>query len=164
MGGSIALAVAVFGGCVAAYAADAGLKNWFGDPFIQLSNDIPGCPVPRGPLMDEAQMRSESHSRVERGTSCWMAGDCSQPNAYLYDRDIGNAMRPRLAHEPALAHTSLWVTVKRRFVWLEGCADQKQATALEQAIRTLPGVEHILVNVMPDPEGKPPYPALQKQK
>jgi hypothetical protein len=140
-----------------------GLKNWFGDPFIQVADGLPACPVPLGPLLSEAEMKSESHSRVERGTSCWMAGQCSQPNAYLYDAGIARAVQARLAHEK-LAGSSVWITVKRRFVWAEGCiADPSQAARIEAALKEVPDVERVFINLMPGTTGKTPYPTLQER-
>lgn len=145
----------------AVYAADgAVLKNWFGDPFIHLSDGIPHCPRPLGPLLTESEMKSESHSRAERGTTCWMSGACSQPNAYLYDPGIAKLVREHLRVD---GNTSLWVTVKRRFVWLEGCvAHTSQSTGLESQLKTLPDVERVFVNVMTGTHGKPPYRTLEE--
>ncbi|HYD60745.1 MAG TPA: hypothetical protein VEC35_10345 [Noviherbaspirillum sp.] len=139
-------------------ADDASLKNWFDDPFFQVSDGIAGCPRPLGPLLTESEMKSESHSRAERGTSCWMSGACSQPNAYMYDQEIARGVRERLR---AGADTSLWITVKRRFVWVEGCVAHPAQTAdLESQVKSLPNVEHVLVNVMTGTRDKPPYRTL----
>jgi hypothetical protein len=144
-----------------AQADGAQLKNWFDDPFFKLSDALPGCPVPRGPLMTAAEMKSESHSRIERGTSCYMAGSCKQPNAYLYDAGIAQDIQRALAGHAALRNTSLWITVKRRFVWLEGCAaDMDQVRMLAAALRGRADVEMVLVNVMQGTTGKTPYPIL----
>ncbi|GGC90817.1 BON domain-containing protein [Undibacterium terreum] len=134
------------------------LKNWFNDPFFQVSSAIAACPVPLGPYMREAEIKQEEHGRVERGTSCWMAGRCAKPNAYMYDADIGKAVRDKFAQSSAFSGTSLWVTVKRKFVWVEGCiADAKQEQALQNLVQSVPEVEHVLVNVMQGSSKKPPY-------
>ena len=134
------------------------LKNWFNDPFFQVSSAIAACPLPMGPYMREAEIKQEEHGRVERGTSCWMAGRCAKPNAYMYDADIGKAVQQKFAQSGAFADTSLWVTVKRKFVWVEGCvADAKQEQALQNLVQSVPEVEHVLVNVMRGSLGKPPY-------
>lgn len=146
--------------CLPASLALAGepLRNWFNDPYFALSAEQPGCPVPAGPYMTEAERTAESHSRIERGTTCWMTGNCKEPNAYLYDARIAQAVRERVATHPALRGTSLWVMVKRRFVWLQGCVqDMQQGKALEQALQELPDVERVLVDVMPGTAGRPPY-------
>ena len=140
---------------------DAPLKNWFNDPFFPLVQDMRECPVPRGPFMTEAEMKAESHSRIERGTTCWMTGQCKEPNAYLYDAGIADAIRKRFADDPALRGMSLWITVKRRFVWVEGCSvDAARAAGLEAMFREMPEVERVLVNVMQGVDGKPPYARL----
>jgi hypothetical protein len=143
-------------------AADSpSRKNWFGDPFFQARNGMPECPLPLGPLLTEAEMKSESHSRVERGTSCWIAGECKQPNAYLYDAAIARAIQERLDKSAEFGDASLWITVKRRLVWVEGCmADARRVAELEVLIQSVPDVERVIVDVMPDVSGKPPYPTL----
>jgi hypothetical protein len=111
--------------------------------------------------MTEAQMQAESHSRVERGTSCWMAGQCSLPNAYLYDAAIAAAIRQRFDERGVFADDSLWITVKRRFVWVEGCvADTRDAVALKRMMQAVPDVERVLIDVMQGINGKPPYAVL----
>ncbi|RZI41899.1 BON domain-containing protein [Herbaspirillum sp. HC18] len=141
----------------AAHADDGPLlKNWFNDPFFQASDGMRNCPQPRGPLLTETEMKAEAHSRVERGTSCWMAGTCKEPNAYLYDASIAQAIRERL---PKQEGDSLWITVRRRWVWVEGCVtDMRHAADWEAAMKAVPDVERVLVNVMQGTEGKPPYP------
>lgn len=139
------------------------LKNWFGDPFFQIAGDVPACPVPLGPLLTEAEMKGEAHSRAERGTSCWMAGQCRQPNAYLYDAAIAQAIRGRMMSEE-LRGSSVWITVKRRFVWAEGCvAGAAQAAHIEAVLREVPDVERVFINLMPATAGRPPYPALPEK-
>ena len=139
-------------------AQEAPLKNWFNDPFIQVRNNIPQCPLPLGPLQTEQEMKEESHSRVERGTSCWLAGKCAEPNAYRYDAPIAKAVEDHFRSSDAFQQSSLWITVKRRFVWVEGCVDPAiSAAALEAAVKSIPDVERVLVNIMPGTAGKPPY-------
>ncbi|WP_394780642.1 BON domain-containing protein [Undibacterium sp.] len=134
------------------------LQNWFNDPFFQVRSAIAACPLPLGPYLHEADIRLEEHGRVERGTSCWMAGRCAKPNAYMYDADIGKAVQQQFAQSTGFADTSLWVTVKRKFVWVEGCvAGAEQEAALQKLLQSVPDVEHILVNVMQGTGSKPPY-------
>lgn len=140
-------------------------KNWFDDPFFQVRNGIANCPTPLGPLLTESEMKSEAHSRVERGTSCWMAGKCSEPNAYRYDAAIGKAVAARFQTESAFRDATLWVTVKRKFVWIEGCvARNGQAEELERLVLSIPDVERAIVNVATGIEGKPPYPVLTAER
>jgi hypothetical protein len=167
--GALAGALALFSLCGAASmnaGADDGAmrKNWFDDPFFQVRDGIANCPKPLGPLLTEAEMNSEAHSRVERGTSCWMAGKCSEPNAYRYDAAIGKAVAERFRAESGFRDASLWITVKRRFVWVEGCvAHSEQAQELERFALSVPDVERAIVNVRTGTEGKPPYPVLSPE-
>lgn len=147
-------------------AADEGLlKNWFNDPFLQVRNALPGCPVPLGPLRTEAEMKSESHLRVERGTSCWLAGECKEPNAFRYDAAIGQEISRRFAESSVFRESSLWITVKGRFVWAEGClADRKQVEALDAWLRSVPDVQRVIVNVTQGVAEKPPYPTAPQSR
>ena len=145
-------------GAWASAGADEALRNWFNDPFFQVRGGIAECPVPLGPLTTESQMRAESHYRAERGTSCWLEKKCSKPNAYLYDAGIAAAVRERFAASTVLQDASLWITVQRRFVFVEGCvAAASLDGAVEALLRDLPDVERVLVNVTRDPRARPPY-------
>jgi hypothetical protein len=68
-------------------------KNWFDDPFSQVAKGLPTCPAPKGPLYTEADRRTQIHSRLERGTSCWLAGKCADSNAYRYDQPLASKVR-----------------------------------------------------------------------
>jgi hypothetical protein len=158
--------VALAGVAVAMFAGPAShgeeLRNWFNDPFYQVRGDLKDCPVPRGPFMDEAQKLRETHNRAERGTTCWLSGKCSKPNAYLYDPDIAAAAKARFEAAAGLEGSSLWITVQRRIVWIEGCVpeavtDQK----LEALARDVPDVEQVIVVVARAPGGKIPYQTLE---
>jgi hypothetical protein len=155
--------VALF--CLLCLAGAAGadepavLKNWFDDPFFQVRDGIMNCPQPLGPLLTEAEMKSEAHSRIERGTSCWMSGQCKEPNTYRYDAGIGKAIEARFRSEPGFRDASLWITVKRKFVWVEGCVGRKEeAQELERLVLSVPDVERAIVNVRTAVDGEPPYP------
>ena len=142
----------------AANAAQTELKNWFNDPFFPVRQGIPHCPPPLGPLVSEAEMKKESHWRVERGTSCWLAGKCARPNAYYYDADIAKAIQARFSTDEAFNDSSLWITVQRRFVWVEGCvADRAEVPALEATLKALPDVEMVIVNVTRGTSEAPKY-------
>jgi hypothetical protein len=138
------------------------LGNWFNDPFIQVRSALADCPTPLGPLSRRSTIASEEHSRVERGTSCWLAGQCEKPNAYFYDAAIAQDLAARLQGTGLFARTSLWITVKRRFVWIEGCAaDPASAATLEEWAKSTPQVQLVFVNVRVDPAAKPPYVTLE---
>ena len=140
------------------HAENQPLRDWFNDPFFQIADGMPGCPVPRGPLLTESEMKAESHSRAERGTTCWLTGACAEPNAYRYDTKIADHIRERVK---VSGPGSLWITVKRRIVWVEGCvARQEQSRELEGWLKDVPDVERVLVDVMTGVEGRPPYRTL----
>jgi hypothetical protein len=145
---------------VSASAAQPGqeLRNWFDDPFFQISSAIPGCPEPAGPFVTEAERRAEAHIRAEKGTACWLAGQCDRPNAYLYDRDIADAFKAAIAERNPFARTSLWVTVQGRVVYIEGCVgDKSLARELEAFARGLPYVQQATAVVRSKPSERAPY-------
>jgi hypothetical protein len=164
---SAALIVAVAG---AALAPSLGaqesteLKNWFDDPYFAVSGAIAHCPVPRGPLLTKVEMEHEAHVRVERGTRCYQEGKCRKPNSYQYDAEIADHVRTALAKSPALKGTSLWVTVQRRWIFIQGCVDARsKKAAFEKIARAIPDVENVFVDVITDPAKPPPYAALEIQ-
>jgi hypothetical protein len=141
-----------------AAAADEALRNWFHDPYFQVRSAIPGCPEPRGPFGTEADMRQETHYRSERGTRCWLEKKCSKPNSYLYDPGIADAVRSRFESARGFRDASLWVTVQRRWVWVEGCvASARERQELEKFMRGIPDVELVVVNVSHGRGAEPPY-------
>jgi hypothetical protein len=36
-------------------------RNWFDDPFFQISSGVPQCPVPLGPFLTRDERRREAH-------------------------------------------------------------------------------------------------------
>ncbi len=134
-------------------------KNWFEDPFFQVSSGLPKCPVPEGPLLTFEEQRKEAHWRAERGTSCWLAGKCRDSNAYRYDKTLAGPVRDALAAVPGVAADSVWVTIQRRWVFLEGCvASDEQARRLEAAARAVPEVETVVPALGIGTAGPPRYP------
>ncbi|MGY4826958.1 BON domain-containing protein [Sphaerotilaceae bacterium SBD11-9] len=138
-------------------------RNWFNDPFFTVSSQVAHCPVPAGPFMTEAERRVQSHGRAERGTTCWLAGQCERPNSYAYDTDIAQAVQSAFtAHHPA-PRSSLWVTVQRRVVYLEGCVsdahDEKRLHDFVMA--NTPHVERVIAIVyVKQARARPPYKLL----
>jgi hypothetical protein len=125
-------------------AGDPRLLNPFGDPFAQATSSR-ACPAPLGPAYSEAERRVEAHSRAERGTTCWLAGLCAEPNAYRYDAANAAAAVAALRGDAALAGSAIWVTAQRRFIYLEGCvASRDQALRAEAVVKTLPDVERVI--------------------
>lgn len=132
-------------------------RNWFDDPFIQVTAGIPACPVPDAPLLTQEQMRLEAHYRAERGTSCFQAGRCRLPNAYLYDKEIAPRVVKAITVDGRFADTSVWIEGQRRWVWLKGCvarAEQKQA--LEQLVRAIDDVEAVIDQLQVGVAASPP--------
>jgi len=139
-------------------SADEQRLNRFDDPFEILSTDIVGCPEPRGPRITAAEARVQAHHRAERGTSCWLAGQCSEPDAYRFDAGIAAALRERFKDAPALRPSSLWMTVQGRIVYLEGCvASAAQGPQLEAVARGAPDVLQAVALVRVGPGGAVPY-------
>lgn len=145
-----------------ASAASVERRNWYDDPFWALSHSIAECPTPLGPLMTRAQMEDDAHYRVERGTTCWLAHRCSKPNAYLYDKPIAGELKKRFADgDPALAGTSIWITIQRRFVYAEGCVSASfDRDALRRRLEALPDVERVFLRLTDDSRGRAPYKTL----
>ncbi|KWI42069.1 BON domain-containing protein [Burkholderia stagnalis] len=136
----------------------AARRNWYNDPFVALSQDVAGCPVPLGPWMTKAEMADDAHYRAERGTTCWLAHRCTKPNSYMYDAPIADAAKAHFAGSASLGGTSLWITVQRRFIYVEGCASASfDRAALQQELEALPDVEQVFVRITDDPHRSVPY-------
>jgi len=128
-----------------AFAADEERANYFNDPFVQATHGMPGCPVPPGPAITRAEMLAQTHGRAERGTSCYQAGRCRLPNAYLYDADIITRAAKAVQFEGRYADTSIWLEGQRRWVWLKGCVrTPAQSADLERLMRSLDDVEQVM--------------------
>lgn len=126
-------------------ADDAWLINPFGDPFVQATRGLSDCPVPDPPRWTAQQVREQAHYRAERGTSCYRAGRCRLPNAYLYDREIAERALRAIDHHGGFADTSVWLEGQRRWVTLKGCVrTPQQSIDLEQLIRSLDDVEAVI--------------------
>ncbi|MGL5002010.1 MAG: BON domain-containing protein [Casimicrobium sp.] len=153
-----------------AYAfATEPLKNHYNDPFIQVTNALKQCPQPRGPFMTIAEANAEAHPRIERGTTCFQSGKCKQANAYFYDPQIARTaqamVEKELASSAALRRSSVWLTVQRRFVFVQGCvASASQIARWEALIKRVPDVEYVGVDLAvgtAPKNGRMPYPLMQ---
>lgn len=136
----------------------SALRNWFDDPFFRLTRDEADCPEPAGPFVDERGRREQAHRRAEKGTTCWLAGECDRPKAFDYDADIAAAIRADFARREAeFRPSSLWVSVQGRVVYFEGCAaDAGMAARLETWARALPHVQQAIA-LLRVAQGAPPY-------
>ena len=154
----IAAALVLGIGIAAAARSAEELRNWFDDPFFQISSSLPDCPVPAGPFVSESDKRVQAHRRAEKGTTCWLAGECERPNAYAYDRDIAESFRKAAGGAERWPGTTLWVTVQGRVLYIEGCALQNSSAAEVEALaRSLPHVQQAVAIVRTDPASPPSY-------
>jgi len=163
------LAVLLFAGVAVAptaHSAEADTRtNFFDDPFSQVSSGLKNCPTPLGPFYTPAEVRSQMHGRLERGTSCWLARRCKDSNAYRYDKAIAPEVRRALDGVPGIRRSSVWVTVQRRWVYLQGCVPTRDlARRLERAAKAVPDVETVVPDLMTGTRGKAPYPLATNQE
>lgn len=138
--------------------ADEALRNWFDDPFFQITSADLGCPLPAGPFISEADKRVQAHRRAEKGTTCWLARECDRPNAYAYDHDIAAALQAAVRTSNPFPGTTLWATVQGRVVYVEGCAGSAATAAqVEAYVRALPHVQQVIAILRSDASAAPPY-------
>jgi hypothetical protein len=149
-------------GIVAIAAGAQERRNRFDDPFQQATRGLPRCPLPEGPLLTEDEMRRQAHARIERGTSCWLAKQCDEPNAYRGDTRINAAVAAAVAADPRFRDSSVWVVTQRRFVFLQGCVrSSAQKAALIDSVRGMTDVDYVVDELMVGASGKPPYRGAQ---
>ena len=130
------------------------LRNWFNDPFFQISSAIADCPLPAGPFITQAERAVQAHHRAEKGTTCWLAGQCERPNAHAYDADIAAAW----SNDSSLRETKLWITMQGRVVYIEGCVGEASAAPrLEAFARRLPQVQQAIALVRDERGERVPY-------
>jgi hypothetical protein len=156
----MALLTASAGVATHSSAQQPARSNAFDDPFGQATNGMPGCPVPAGPLFTREEAAREGHYRAERGTSCYRSGRCRLPNGYAYDKEIFPRAIQFIRNDGRFADASIWVTVQRRWVTLQGCVrSPEQGAQLEAAVRLIDDVESVIPQWMTGTEGRPPYDA-----
>jgi len=146
-----------------AHVDDGALLNRGGDPFLQVSSALPGCPEPAGPRVSEAEWMRESHHRIEHGNHCWLEGRCRLPNAYLYDKDVAESLQRRLrtlnTQLPAWRHSSLWITVSARWIKVQGCvAADFPSAAFFSALGEVADAERVIDQTTATPARGVPYP------
>ena len=111
------------------------------DPFAAATAGYTGCPAVQPPLLTEQEMRTTAHQRVERGTSCCLAGTCECGGAYKRDPEINERVAAAIRNDSRFRNTSIWVTTTRKFVTLQGCVGSAgQKRALEQLVKRQPDV------------------------
>ena len=111
------------------------------DPFAQATSGDERCPAAKPPILDEQQMRSQAHSRAERGTSCCLAGTCECGGPYKHDAEINDRVIEAIRADKRFRDTAVWVTTTRGFVTLLGCVrDPAQKNALGRVVKRQAGV------------------------
>jgi BON domain len=139
----IIVSVALFGSAV--QAVDPVEQGHFDDPFMQITNGIAACPVQERAKLTPEEIRAEAHWRSERGTSCYRAGRCRYPNAYLYDQELATRVEKSILADGRFANTSLWMEGYRRWIVLKGCvSSQEQLQEAERVVRNIDDVEAVI--------------------
>lgn len=111
------------------------------DPFAQATSGYAGCPEAKPPVLTEKEMQITAHQRVERGTSCCLAGTCECGGAYKRDPEINARVVDAIAKDGRFRNTSIWVTTTRKFVTVEGCVHSAaQKKTLERLVKRQPDV------------------------
>ncbi len=130
-------------GLYAAIAQGAEPDNPYNDPPpLQATHGIAACPAPRTRALTPEEARREAHQRIERGTSCWLAGQCEAGGDYKHDAEINARVAAAIANDARFGNTSLWVETLRKFVTIKGClADVQQGRELEQMVKAIAGVK-----------------------
>jgi hypothetical protein len=134
-------------------------RNWFDTPFDQALAGAPDCPRPEGPRITEEEMRRQAHGRIERGTSCWLSGECADSNVYRRDPEVQQRALAAVRAEPVLARASVWLTTERRWVTVDGCLPTAAAhAALLARLRAVDGVERVIDRTVLGTRGPPRWP------
>jgi len=111
------------------------------DPFEQATAGFAACPTVAPPTLTPEQMRAQAHSRVERGTSCCLAGTCECGGSYKHDPEINARVAAAIRNDARFRNASIWITTTRKFVTLQGCVRAPaQKRALERLVRRQPDV------------------------
>jgi osmotically-inducible protein OsmY len=124
-------------------ASAAEPDNYYSDPApLQATHGISDCAAPAVRVLSPEDARREAHQRVERGTSCWLAGTCEPGGDYKNDAVVNARVADAIANDARFANTSIWVETLRKFVTLKGCvADDTQSRELESLVRSVTGVK-----------------------
>lgn len=136
--------------------------NYGNDPFVRVSSAIAGCPEPAGPRVSQDAWKREAHHRIEEGNHCYMEGRCRLPNAYQYDHEIAESLTRRLDDLrrtlPAWQNSSLWITVRGRWLTVQGCVPPGfDHAAFLAAMRQIPDVEKVIDQTTATPARGVPY-------
>lgn len=133
--------LAIMGAAGALSAAAEEPRTYQLDPFVEATDGFAACPVVKPPVLNEQEMRVQAHGRVERGTSCCLAGTCECGGAYKHDPEINDRIAAVIRGDKRFRDTSVWVTTTRKFVTLQGCVrSTAQSKALERLVKRQPDV------------------------
>ena len=125
------------------------------DPFEQATAGFAACPTVAPPTLAPEQMRAQAHSRVERGTSCCLAGTCECGGPYKHDAEINDRVVEAIRVDKRFRDTAVWVTTTRGFVTLRGCVrNPAQKNALAQVVKRQTGVTLVWNEVAIGRKGK----------
>ena|SRR5437868_3367831 len=139
MNSSAALAMAI--ACLAQHVDAQMPQTFLLDPFAQATSGDRACPVAEPPVLDEREMRSQAHSRAERGASCCFAGACECGGPYKHDAEINARVVEAIRADKRFRNTAVWVTTTRGFVTLRGCVrDSTLKAALARMVKRQQGV------------------------
>src|SRR5438477_329063 len=107
--------------------ASAEERTYQLDPFAQATDGYATCQAAKPPVLTEQEMRATAHQRVERGTSCCLAGTCECGGAYKRDAEINDRVVATIRADKRFRDTSVWVTTTRKFVTLQGSGRSSKA-------------------------------------
>lgn len=126
-----------------AIAQSAEPDNPYNDPPpLQATHGIARCAPPKSRTLTPEQARHEAHQRIERGTSCWLAGQCEAGGDYKHDAETNARVAATIGRDARFANTSIWVETLRKFVTIKGClADARQGRELEAMVKAIDGVK-----------------------
>jgi BON domain len=153
MASPAAFAIAML--CLASRVYGETPQSYLLDPFAQATSGYRECPAVAPPVLDEQQMRSQAHSRAERGTSCCLAGTCECGGPYKHDAEINERVVEAIRSDKRFHDTAVWVTTTRGFVSLQGCVrSTAQKDALSRMVKRQAGVVLVWNEVMTKRLGK----------
>jgi len=133
-------------------------RNFFDDPFVQVTSSVAGCPVPEGPGVTQAELAELAHVRAQHGTSCYLSGRCRLPSSYLYDKEIIPRVAQFIRLDGRFDDTTVWVLGERRLVTLMGCVQSgEQALAMEKAVALVDDVMGVINQLMVGTREEPRY-------
>ncbi|MGN5477377.1 hypothetical protein ACTMU2_12170 [Cupriavidus basilensis] len=107
-------------------------------------------------------MAPRGHHRIEQGNHCWTEGRCRLANAFQYDKEIAESLQRRLrtlaTTMPLWQDSTLWITVRGRWLTVQGCVRPGFAKAsFLRALGEVADVEKVVDQTTANPERGVPY-------